>query len=439
MSVGKPSKPVRLFAWAATWVAVTVSTPAGGVGLDGSSLRALVTQVTGDVTGTHETPGQRAPGLPRLVPRPLQRLQELSEFTEIRMPPGAELGLVCADDRWIHLQGPETGRPAQAWVLARSASERGISLPPGTFKSLQPELGRLIRVGGALTLERPTRAPWLEPLIPVLFHPRNTNLLEARPTIVWTASPTAIEYEIEATGAIAFRVELDANALGCRPDPLGLGRTVCSIPWPEDQPELPPGESLFLEVGARTGIARPLRKDDSRPNRIRRLETAESNRVTSQVQALDELPLDASSRALLVGRIFTNAGLYSDAVRAYRSFPDPKPPELWVTVGDLYLETSLPGLAFDCYQKALESLPEPESSDRGQIAAGAAAEQGLGRAHFSVQMYSTSAQHFHRAAELYLRIGVPEEALAASLQAEKAEKRASPAAPHATGSGIQSP
>lgn len=408
-------------------IAVVASSGAAGRRSQVPSLAILVTHVTGEIVATFEPAGTRAELSESSVPRPLRRLQQLPEGAEIRLPPDSELGLVCANDRYLHLQGSASDGSPRIWVVRRSNCDGGTPLSPGAFKSLQPSLGRLVQIGKVHALERLTRSDLLDPLVPVVIHPRNTSLLEGRPRIAWTATPGAIEYEVLTVGAVAFRFQLDAAEVDCPTDPLGSERPVCSIPWPTDHPELPADEDVFLTVGSRSGLARPLRTDDAQPNRIRRLTRETAEEVLSRIREIHRLPLDAASQHLLAGRIYAQADLFADAIRAYRSMPEPQPPELWVTVGDLYLETDLPAMAYESYQRALQCLGPRRWRDREQLAVEAAAEQGLGRVHFAVRNYPSAAKHFRVAAARYQQLEVPSRAQAVAAQAAQAEARSAPA------------
>jgi hypothetical protein len=380
----------------------------------GTDLTAVLSQVEGNVTVKEEAPRRRSsnPGPPI---RQARFLQVVRAGDEIRVPAEAGAGLVCSNDRWIALpQGMESR-------LTQDLCLQGKPLPPGTYKKLAPVGGRFQSVEGALVLERNTRAPEDELFgAPTLLSPRNTSLLDARPEIVWTSVKGAIEYEIALEGSKSFRVRLDASETRCDRSGDDWGEIrVCSLPWPDSIPDLPSEEIVFLSVGARHGLASPLRKD-SESSRIQRLTEERAEEVRSSLEKLRDLPLECEARQLLEADVYARAGVFSEAISGYRkALVHWDAPESRITLGDVYLAVGLLRSAAHCYRAALESNPDS--------AVQAAAEFGLGKVEYARQYHEQAIPHFQRARNLYVLAGLEAEAkVAGRALAESVDSDKSP-------------
>lgn len=367
----------------------------------GDDLTAVVSRVEGNVT-VKEAPRRRNPDSGPPI-RQARFLQVVRGGDEIHVPAEAGAGLVCSNDRWIALpQGMENR-------LTPELCLRGKPLPPGTYKKLAPVGGRFQSIEGALVLERDTRVPGFG--TPTLLSPRNTSLLDARPEIVWAPVQGAIEYEIDLEGSRSFRFRLDASETPCDRNGDDWGEEkVCSIPWPEPVPDLPYGETFSLSVGARHSLASPPRKE-SEPSRIQRLTEERVEQVRASLERLKDLPLEAEARRLLEAEVYARAGVFSEAIPAYRALALREAPEIWVTLGDACFAVGLFRRAAKSYQSVLDSSPDVEGR--------AAAEFGLGNMEYAHRNHIKAEEHFRKARELYGLLGMKVEAEAANRALEE--------------------
>src|SRR5215217_4060965 len=156
---------------------------------------------------------------------------------QFRIPKGARVGIVCSTRSFVRIAGPAS------WSLDKKSCVLGKPLKPADYALIVPQGGRLKVVQGSLALEQKTRAEEEDPLAPIVLSPRNTSLRTLRPSIAWVRIPTAAEYQIDWSGGgnNAFTLNIDKEDVTCAVGWEGL--EICSIPWPADRPDLPPGQT----------------------------------------------------------------------------------------------------------------------------------------------------------------------------------------------------
>lgn len=263
-------------------------------------------------------------------------------------------------------------------------------------------------VEGLLVIEREIRSGDGDDLLaPVVLKPRNSTLRSPRPTISWSHVPSATEYEFRWSGRGTSgynKSHLLAGEVTCTEEQDGI--SMCSLPWPQDRADLPPGEIFYLEIAARSGIADPWYLNKSVKFQTQRLAEAEDLE-----RRLSDLSFNFQGAALDVARagLLAERGLYSDAADLYRrALVEARLPESRVTLADLYFAMGLHLLAKSRY---IEALAEAEPAVR------AAATFGLGRTAYAADKYLEAAASFRQAHELYYPLGLVAESEAA-LQAE---------------------
>jgi hypothetical protein len=370
-------------------------------------LTAVLTQFQGNVTITEAAvPRRGRAAFP--LPRPARFLQIVGGGDALHLPTGAGAGFVCSTDRWVELPGGRNQPLTQALCRA------GKPLPPGTYRRLAPAAGRMVSLKSALVLEGETRGTEDEDFgVPILLSPRRTAVLDPRPAILWTQVPDATEYEIEIMGSARFRLPLDAAEVACGGHEGEVA--VCSLPYPSQAPDLPAGSISFLRIGARRGLATPLRTE-TEPSRIQRLSTEKAGEVRARLESLRSLPLDEAARQLLEADLYAREGLFADALVAYqKTLTLRDAAEIRVTLGDAYLQVGLLRLAARTYQDVLDKAPGP--------AVQAAAEMGLGKIEHARRNLERAACHFRKARDLYLSLKLKEEAAAAERKAREEEKK----------------
>ena len=326
---------------------------------------------------------------------------------QLKVPAGARIGVVCSTRSFVRIQGP------QSWSLSKKSCALGKPLQQADYGLIVPRGGRLRVVPGSLTLELGTRGDEDDLLAPIVLSPRNVRLRRLRPAIYWVRVPSAIEYQIEwnGRGNTAFSVRLDAEKVTCA---AGWERLdICSLPWPTDRPDLPRGQTFFLKVSARQGIAAPW--NEAREVKVETLEPDENERLETRLWDLQGLGLDGEARELARAGLMAEDLLLDEAAESYRQALATTPSaELEVTLADTYLVRGLLQLADTHYRKAL---------DGGGRAVQGAAIFGLGRIEYRLAHYPEASADFRKAAEIYTHIRLSEEAGAARKALAKADAR----------------
>lgn len=377
----------------------------------GADLTALLSQVRGDVTVVETS------GAGEQTARPVRPMQVLAAGATVRVPGGAQAGLICSTERWIDLAGPSD------WQLAEAACAGGRDLPAGTFKSMAPKAGRILfgDIVEMQTVESQTKEKQDDyGRIPVILSPRNTSLLELVPELRWVEVSGAIEYVLSLSGMKGFEdITLNAAELNCVDDPLAAPNRICSLPWPASQWPLEPGQRYFLTVAARTGVAEDLRPSEK--SALRTLAGDAAGDVQAAVAEVEGLGLDAVTQDLRLASLYAEHGLYGDAIDAYERALGAQPaPVVYVALGDAYSRVSLYRWAFEAYRKALDLL----SGGEDDLAVRAAAEFGIGRVYYNyADNFAEAEQHFAAAAQLYERAGAADWAKLAQQALEEAQKR----------------
>ena len=377
----------------------------------GANLIALLSQVQGGVSVVETSDAGEQ------TTRAARPLQILAAGAAVRVPGGAQAGLICSTERWIDLAGPSD------WQLAEAACAGGRALPAGTFKSMAPKAGRILSLDGSGIVQSQTKEKKADyGRIPVILSPRNTALLELAPELRWVEVSGAIEYVLSLSGMKGFEeITLDAAELNCVDHPLAAPNRICSLPWPASDWPLEPGQRYFLTVAARTGVAA-----DPRPSETSALHTLAGEaavEVKAAVAEVETLNLDAITQDLRLASIYAEHGLYGDTIDSYERALKVQPaPVVYATLGDVYGQVSLYRWAFDAYRKALDLLSEGEDDP----AVRAAAEFGIGRVYYNyADNFAEAAQHFAASVQLYEQVGAADWVKLAQQALEEAQKRSS--------------
>ncbi len=359
------------------------------------ALQGVITQVQGAV----EAAGPGVSDLPLASP-----WQVIRAGVIVRVPKGGTAGIVCSNRRFVRLRGPAS------WSLTEPGCAGGKELTLGEYARVAPQGGRFKVVEGLLVLEREPRfVDGDDPLAPLVLSPRHTILRSPRPRFSWRRVPTAAEYELRLEGPrIKYRDRLKAGEVACSEVLEGI--SVCSLPWPEERPDLPPGSTFSLGIAARSGIADSWHIDD--PVEITTQEVAQAAALERQLQELASLGLEGAALDAAQAGLLAENGFYADAADLYRRALAAAPaPELRVTLADLDFVTGLHSLAETRYRAALaEDAP----------AIRAAAAFGLGRVAYARRKYPEAAASFRQARELYSQLRLGEETDAARQAAERA-------------------
>ena len=374
-----------------------------------ADLTALLSQVQGDVTVVKTSDAGEQ------TTRAARPMQVLAAGVTVRVPGGAQAGLICSTERWIDLAG------GSDWQLTEAACAEGRDLPAGTFKSMAPKAGRIVSLDGSMVVESQTKEKEGDyGRIPVILSPRNTSLLELAPELRWVEVSGAIEYVLSLSGMKGFEeITVDAAELNCVDHPLAAPNRICSLPWPASDWPLERGQRYFLTIAARTGVASDLRPSET--SALRTLAGDAAGEVEADVAEVDALDLDAVTQELRLASLYAEQGLYGDAIDAYeRAWQVQPAPVIYIALGDVYSQVALYRWAFEAYQNALDLFSEGEDDP----AIRAAAEFGIGRVYYNyADNFAEAAQHFEAAVQLYEEVGATEWSNAAQRALEEAQER----------------
>ncbi len=377
-----------------------------GIAQKPADLTALLTQIEGAVTLSSASRAEF-----RLVRRAVQR-QIIRRGEVVHVPAGARVTVICSTDQVVSLTRP------QDWILEATTCGLGASLPPSSYQNLASDAGRILPRNGVLLAEFETR--YVSPRLgPFLLSPLDTVVMDARPRLVWTQVPDAVEYEIEIRGAAGMSIRLAADDLHC-----GHGSgpwhdlDVCSWAPSGKWPMLEPEKPVFLKFGSRQAVTAPLRQAQE-VYQIHLLSGNEQRSVQEDLRQIAALPVDPASRFLLNAGTYARRGLYADAISNYdQALQAREVPEARVTLGDLYLTVGLTEPAEREYRRVLAGTPGS--------AAQAAAELGLGQTFYVRKRFDDARAHFERARDLYAKLGLSAEAEDARAAASRLSGNGSP-------------
>lgn len=380
---------------------------------------AILTLVEGDVTVSESIAG-RVLGLASLqAGRWARPFDLLRPGTTLTSKGNGRATAVCFNNRYFRVEANTTVRVGQQCQV-------GSPLPKRSAARVKPDAGRIAVVAGSLILQEEVREQESDyGRIPIILGPRNTRLLNLEPELRWVEIPGAIEYVLHLSDSDAFNeITLEAEKLSCIEDVMTAPNRVCSASWPASQWRLEKGQSYFLTISARTGIASRLRPSEESDLRI--LTDAAADEVQAAVKETLVLELDPVTRDLLLAGLYAENELYEDTIAAYKRVLDVQPSSVvLVTVGDTYRKTALYRWAFDAYEKALALL----SQDEGDLAFRAAAEFGVGQVYYNYAgNYSEAGKHYAEAVQLYTQLGAEaeEELRAAQTGLKECEQRTRP-------------
>ncbi len=347
--------------------------------------------------------------------RPIRMLQTVPDGAFFELGEAAELTLLCGDGGVVQL----TASGTLTTERCRQAGRRA----PGRLAALVPDGGRLKAWHGSLVLEGETRErPADYGRRPILLSPRCplpeahrlgcTRISDLRPTLRWVEVEGATRYEITLDGFDKLVVK--AEELACEDDEKIAPYRVCSRAWPASSWQLVAGKSYFLRVEAHLGL---FEKTTSEKSKIELVAGAEIGR---ELAALRGLKLDPSTHSLLAGSLLAERRLYNEAVTLFEEAAAHHDEAiLQVALGDAYRRVDLLNPASRRYRSALAEL---EAAGR-EPAVEAAAERGLGWAHYRWGFYEHALARFQRARDLYTELGLTVEAASATEMIGKIDAR----------------
>jgi predicted negative regulator of RcsB-dependent stress response len=237
-----------------------------------------------------------------------------------------------------------------ARVVVRCGNGRNSTLPAGVPSGVSnycplPPKGNII-----ITPPRQGEDSRIASDIPYIISPRNTAVLNDKPTLRWNA----------VRGATAYTVRVSGPGVDWE-------RTVSTpeVVYPGEPPLEPGGEySLIIEVNNRNASAKA---------NFRRLEADEAQQVQAQAQ---QIPPEwtKEAKALILADLYNQYDLIDEAIERLEVLVNQgsQIPSVYYTLGNLYLQVGLTPVALERYLKAVE-LATKANDLAGQIAA----QQGL--------------------------------------------------------------
>jgi|GEM_PF-2442916 len=320
-------------------------------------LTAVVTALEGVVT-TDTAAGDIVRVLPRQV-IPDGSVVNVSE-------PGAA-SLVCSTDHLLRLGG------GTALRLSSETCATGLPLAPGTYAALSPSdrtldtdrytqsvLRRLDRTRTTIVRIRTRGREEQDPGIPVLLEPRDSGTLEPRPVLRWTRVPRAREIAIKVVGPAPWTAKVPVSDVDCaeRAYPPG-SLEVCSLPWPQDAPDLPADGQSYLAVGVKTTIGGAFSWGDR--HRVWRVPDARARAIQASLEVLEQAEAPSSDADLRVPLFLADQGLLDAAGEALQEELTARPSATGLLLqGALELERSLPLSAARSFREAERAAKTPE-------------------------------------------------------------------------------
>jgi hypothetical protein len=273
----------------------------------------------------------------------------------LRLDSGAQATVACAD-------------------LTIAKATGGVASVPCKVKK------PLLVYGGGLIV--PTRA---EPPagIPMVLSPRKTKVLDAHPTLRWSA----------VAGA-SYNVSVRGSGLNWSATVAGKSELV----YPNDAPALAPGGSYKVVV---QGGGRSSDEETEAGLGFTVLKADEAQVVRDAEARVRGLGLGDSATRLLIANLYASQGLNAEAIAALEGLTatgmEPAPMRM---LGDLYVRVSLNRPAEQAYLQALD-LSQKINDIEGQ----AAAQSALGSIYESFGNKPEAVQRTQKAIEWYQKLG----------------------------------
>ena len=224
-------------------------------------------------------------------------------------------------------------------------------------------------------------------LVPYVLRPRNTALLNARPSLSWHSLPDVDTYTLTLLGDDG-QERAPVQATGGE------------LNWPEDWPPLEARATYVLVV---EGDGR--RSDENSAGHAGLgfwlLPAEEAEAVQALEARLRAQPLSPTAADLLVAELYLDHGLRAEAAQLLAALAaDDGTPAVWLALGQVYLETGLAAEAQTSFEQALKG-----AQAAGELESEAAAQVGLGLAARLLNDPEAAGGHLQAARALYEQIG----------------------------------
>jgi len=216
---------------------------------------------------------------------------------------------------------------------------------------------------------------------PMALAPRQTKLLNPRPTLRWSAVPGATPYQVNLQGT-----DWSTTVSGAT-----------ELVYPPDAPTLKSGVAYRLVVAAGDRSS----NEETGPGLgFTLLDAGEAAAVQVAEAKIRALGLPDAGTRLLVANLYAVHGLYAEAIDLLSPLAASGQPAVARLLGDLYLSIGLNRQAEESYLQAL-SLSEGASDVEGRAAARAA----LGNIYEALGSRTEAVKHWQAAIADYEQLG----------------------------------
>ncbi|GAB4425762.1 MAG: hypothetical protein OHK0015_06020 [Chloroflexi bacterium OHK40] len=230
----------------------------------------------------------------------------------LRLEPGAQARVVCADGTLIEVQAGNAPVPCQ------SQAERLFDI------ARVPWANAVLSAGDAA--------------LPRVIMPRATALLTTMPAVRWTA--------VDGTDSYTVILYREGEELWRE-----TAQDTTTLPYPADQPPLEPGPIYRFAVTVEDGP-----EEIAQGSGVQVLDAQQGQAIRAEARQIEQLDVDDAIRFLLLANLYASHGLYAEALVLLESPEDPSAqPALFQLRGDIYLAVGLPELAIAPYTRALEA------------------------------------------------------------------------------------
>ena len=294
-------------------------------------------------------------------------------------------------------------------VALQVDSEQSVTVTCG--ETPDPAYQRVIlsiREGQVVTLPNPRLEQPGSERLPIILSPRDTFLVESRPTIRWRTVEGAHEYEVVVSkGSKELWRETTQET---------------DLPFPETAPPLEQDADYRIEVIARSEAdAPPLAAEKVWLWMLAQAETEQTAVLKVQVEGSG---LSPESSGLFLAVYDLQHQLYDAAIAKLSTVVKTMPSSLaYRLLGDAYLGVELDQEAEQCYQEAYRLAEATATGTADSRLLQAEAGVGLGHAAYASRDYERALDHYQAARTLYRELGMESQETAVAAFIDEARKR----------------
>lgn len=307
---------------------------------------ALVTHLQGTGTSLAATDNRRSTGLMLINPveaAPLYLYQELGTDTLINLDPNSQLTLICSNDRVHRLTGPVS------FTVGAVGCIKGEAIPAGGAHLLAKKV-ICKKVKGSIKCGIVYRDDIEEMgFVPFLIYPRSPILLTPPTTIAWMDVNDADFYQVLINDELIEQFDNgDTTRLDCQLHPAIAPRQICTTTFPTD---IWAAISVIPKV---TVVAYKSDKTNFEASHVFTMMSITTTKLVKEgLEQIQTLQLDTRSENLVLAGLYTELGLWDEAIQAYETLLALSPSaRIYVAAGDLYQQMGRTPFAIYAYTQA---------------------------------------------------------------------------------------